>query len=407
VALAQDAGPPREAAPGKKWIQVTKVVNGHDVEEWVEVDEGEALAWPARDQLRLLNTDVVRVDGVDKVTGRARYTHDVRLPGMVYARPLLSPHPVATAEVDVLPAFDVAGIQEARPLGEDGASTVEVRYLGRPVAAAVAHTPERAEDALRAIAVSWQPRPFALTREQALAEGAPQVSASGNVRADRTSGEREEVERALESCDVVVEATYALPVQHHVCLETHGVVAGVRGGEATVYASTQATHGVHQQAAGALKMDKGDVTTRVEHMGGGFGAKFSLGLEGAVACRLSKDLGLPVHLMLTRADEFLMAGNRSGCVQTLKGGAMRSGELVALSSSIDRPGGLGRGSHPGQPYVYTPAVHFTEARAVFTNTDASRAFRAPGHPQASFGIESMMDELAYALGEGSRCVAPT
>jgi xanthine dehydrogenase YagR molybdenum-binding subunit len=393
----QDQGPPREAGPGKKWIKATVVVDGHDTEEWVEVDAGEALAWPARETMRLLNKDIVRIDGADKVTGRARYTHDVRLPGMVYARLLLSPHPAATAEVDVLPAFDIEGVHEARPLGEGGASTVEVGYLGQAVAAVVADTPELAEDGLRAIVVDWRAKPFAVTREQSLAEGAPLVSANGNVRVDRSSGEREEAEVALEACDVVVEATYSVPIQHHVCLETHGVVADVRGGEATVYTSTQATHGVHQQAAGALGMERGDVTALVEHMGGGFGSKFSLGLEGAVACQLSKDLGLPVHLMLTRSDEFLMAGNRSGCVQTLRGGATKSGEFVALISSVDRLGGVGRGSHPGQPYVYTPAVHFTEVRSVFTHMDGSRAFRAPGHPQASFGIESMMDELAYGL----------
>jgi len=392
--------PPRPAGPGKKWIRVSKVVAGVESEEWVEVDDDEEggeedeLAWPPRGEMHVLNRDLPRVDGPDKVTGRARYTHDVRLPGMLYARLLLCPHPTAKFELDLEPARAVPGVKEVRLVTEE-----ETLYLGQPIAAVAATTPEAADDGVRAIRARFEPKPFAVTHEQALAENAAPVGKNGNVRADQTKGDLEAVESALAECDAVVEATYRLPVQHHACLETHGVVVDYSGGDqATVYASTQGTFSVHGEVPKLLGLPAGAVTTVVQHMGGGFGGKFGPDLAGRVACELARDLKTPIHLMLTREAEFLTAGNRSGCVQTLKGGAKKDGTLAALSARVDRLGGIGGGSHGGLPYVYAPRVSFLESRAVHTHTDGSRAFRAPGHPQASFAMESLLDELAYALG---------
>ena len=393
-AFLQDA-PPRPAAPGKKWVKVTKAVDGKDFEEWAEVDDVAGPAWGERGALRLIGHDVARIDGPDKVTGRALYPHDVRLPGMVYARLLLCPHPAAKVELDLEPAKQLAGVVDVRAL----ANSENVRFLGQPIAAVAALTPELAEDGLRAIVARYDVQPFAVTREQALADGAAKVTGQGNVREASTSGDESAVQEALAGCDAVVEATYTLPIQHHACLETHGVVVDYRGGEeATVYASTQGTFSVLEGAPQQLDMPAGQITVLVPNMGGGFGAKFGLGIEGGTACRMAKDLKRPVHLMLTRSDEFLMAGNRSGCVQSLRGGASKDGKLVAVHAQVDQLGGLGRGSYGPMPYVYTAQRAFSKRRSVHTNTDASRAFRAPGHPQASFGTECLMDELAYAVG---------
>jgi xanthine dehydrogenase YagR molybdenum-binding subunit len=102
--------------------------------------------------------------------------------------------------------------------------------------------------------------------------------------------------------------------------------------------------------------------------------------------------------MLTRHDEFAMAGNRSGSWQKLKGGVKKDGTLVALRAMQYRLGGIGDGSQAGQPYIYQAANSYREVFALHTNEDASRAMRAPGHPQASYAIESLMDELAYKIG---------
>jgi xanthine dehydrogenase YagR molybdenum-binding subunit len=133
-------------------------------------------------------------------------------------------------------------------------------------------------------------------------------------------------------------------------------------------------------------------------MGGGFGSKFGIHGEGQLACRLSKQVKAPVKMMLTRHDEFLTAGNRSGSIQKLKAGAGKDGKLRAVSAQQYRLGGIGNGSQAGQPYIYKTESSFHEVSSVHTNEDSSVAMRAPGHPQASFAMESLMDELADKLG---------
>jgi len=349
--------------------------------------------------MRILNQEVPRVDGPAKVTGRAVYSHDVRLPGMLWARVLCCPYPVAKPALDLAPARAVDGAVAVIEV-TDGRPSGWTRYLGQPVAAVAAETPEAADDALRAIGVSWELGDWVVDPEAALEEGAPVVvpEVGANLAHPREDGDEEAAMLLLDECDAVVEAEYVVPVQFHACLETHGVVIDYRGGnEAVVYASTQFTHGSAAEAARILGLAEKDVYTRVDHMGGGFGAKFDLDVPGRIACLLAKEAKRPVHLLLKRADEFLCAGNRSGNRAKLIGGASKDGRFRALVSDVHRHGGLGRGSYPGQPYIYSVEKHFTRMQSVYTHTDANRAMRAPGHPQASFGIESMVDELAWAL----------
>lgn len=356
--------------------------------------------WGPREKLTLLNHHLRRVDGPEKVTGRARYTHDIRLPGMVYARLLLCPHPTAEVTLDCSPATKIPGVLLARGLG--GRNTVKTGYLGQPVAVVAALTPELAEDGIRAIAATYKVLPFALDEDQAVAEGAPKVRKNGNVGEARTKGDLADFEAALAGSAAKLEARYRLPVQHHCSLETHGVVVDFRGGEeATVYASTQGAFTIPGEAAEALGLPAGKVTTIVDYMGGGFGAKFGLGVEGQAACEAALELKRPVHLMLTREDEFLTAGNRSGAVIQVRAGVAKDGTLTALQGEIQRLGGVGGGSFSGFPYIYKlrdeKGLH-SSIRSVYTHFDAARAMRAPGHVQASFAIESALDELGYLAG---------
>lgn len=356
--------------------------------------EDEAPSWGERGKMRLLDHDLLRVDGRVKLAGTAKYGHDVRLSGMVWGRLVCCPVPRAKVEVDVAPALALAGCVAAYPIGEG-----TVSYLGQPVAAVAAETPELAEDAARAVLLAIEELPWAVDAAQAKAEGAPALRRDGNLRQISEQGAREATEEALAACDALVEATYTLPVQHHVCLETHGVVVDYRGGEeATVWASTQHTFGPLEAAARALGLPASKVRVLVEFMGGGFGSKFGLDVPGLHACQLAKLLGRPVHLFVDRPQEFLCTGNRSGSVQRLRGGATSDGRFVALASEMEAYGGLGDGDGTLQPYIYEPERSWTRLSAVHTHTDASRAMRAPGHPQASFAIESMIDELAYAIG---------
>ena len=390
------AAPRQDGAPKpKKKIKTTKVVNGIEQEVEIEVDDVQGVAWRSREELALLGRDQRRVDGPLKVSGRARYTHDVRLPGMLWGRVLPCPIPNADVTLDLEPARQVPGVEAVVALVENRAA-----FLGQPIAAVAARTPEAAEDGIRAIAAQITPRPWAVDRAQAIAENAPKVGREGNLGKENVAGDPGEAEAALAAAEAKVEATYTLPVQHHACLETHGVVVDYRGGEeATVYASTQDTFSIPEEAAELLKLKTSAVTSIVEHMGGGFGSKFGLGIEGRAACLLAKAAGKPVHLMFTRADEFGAGGNRSGSRQALRGGASKDGRIVALVADVEKFGGVGGGSFPGRgPYIYSVEKSCVRSRSVFTNTDSARAMRAPGHPQASFGMESLVDELAYAIG---------
>ncbi len=351
-------------------------------------------SWGERSAHTLVNKDVPRVDGPAKVSGRAVYAHDVRLPGMLFARVLCSPYPVATVEIDVEAAKKLPGVGAVVDMG-----VKSVRWLGQPVAAVAADTPERADDALRALAPKWAPGKWAVDRKQALADGAPAVGKKGNRGKENSQGDRAETEAGMQGAAGVVEAVYSVPVQHHVCLETHGVTVDYRGGaEAKVYASTQATFGISKDAADVLGLTAESVETLVEYMGGGFGSKFDMGFEGQLACQLAKQAGKPVHLLLTRPAEFTSAGNRSGARVALKGAIGKDGQLLALVSEVEKYGGLGEGAHARQPYIYGFEKSYTKSFGVLTHTDSSRAMRAPGHPQASFAIESLIDELSYKVG---------
>jgi len=386
-----------------KKIKVTRQVNGIDTEVEIEVeDTGEAgPKWGPNDKHAILNKPLKRVDGPLKVTGVAKYTYDVRPKGMLFGRILRSPH--ARAKVK---SIDLSGAKAVAGAFAVEHTIKEALHEGAPIAAVAAPTPELAEDALRAIKVEWEATDFVVRPEDAMKPGAPKVLPDSekprikdNVRFENTAGERDKAEEALKGADVIVEAEYRTPMQHHVCLETHGITVDYRGGdEATVYASTQGTHTIPGDAAKALGLGQSKVLSVVEHMGGGFGAKFGIGVEGQLACKLSKEAKVPVRMMLTRADEFLFAGNRSGSWQKLKAGAKKDGTLVGMVATQHRLGGIGNGNQAGQPYIYTVAASFREMSAIHTNEDASRAFRAPGHPQASYAIESLIDDIAHKLG---------
>lgn len=358
-------------------------------------------SWTPRKDMTVLNRDIPRIDGPDKVTGRARYSHDMRLPNMVYARLVLAKTPRATVdEIDVTAARAIEGVVH---VGIQKAAGDDLAYLGDDsvVAYVAAETPEAAQDGARAVRFLLSPKAPVVTREQALDPEAPSITRRGNVRAGRGPRGADEAEAALEKSAHSIRATYTLPIQHHVCLETHGCVVDfdAEAGEATVYASTQMVSGNAGMFAGLLGLDASKVRIVCQHMGGGFGSKFGPDLQGSLACTIAKATGRPVHLMLDRPQEFQMAGNRSGTHAEVALGCDAEGTLTAAAGSIDKLGGVGGGSFPGFPYIYECPTA-AQVRSVHTALDSNRAMRAPGHPQASFVMESAIDELAYAVGIG-------
>ncbi|HEX2271170.1 MAG TPA: xanthine dehydrogenase family protein molybdopterin-binding subunit, partial [Pyrinomonadaceae bacterium] len=376
-------------------IRVPRVVNGVEQMVEIEVDEDSGPGWGPNDKHKLLNQRITRVDGPLKVTGVARYTYDQRLPGMLHGRILRCPHGHArVTKIDTEAAAKIPGVKAIVE-----APLKELRFAGAPVAAVAATTPEIAGDALRAIKVTYEVLPHVVHAQDAIKPGAPKVVAEeNNLQEKAKNGDPAKVEAAFATADEIVEEEYLSPRIHHACLETHGMVVDYRGGDtATIYASTQGTFTIPADAAKELGLQQSAVTSSVEHMGGGFGSKFGIGVEGMLACRLSKQTKAPVKMMLTRYDEFVMAGNRSAAWQKLKAGVKKDGTIVAMQARQYRLGGIGQGSQAGQPYIYSMGDAYREIYALHTNEDSAIAMRAPGHPQASFAVESLIDELAYKI----------
>ncbi len=392
--MQQQAQPSPSPKPKKK-IRVPRVVNGVEQMVEIEVDEDSGPGWGPNDKHTLLNKRITRVDGPLKAAGAARYTYDYRLPGMLYGRILRCPHGHArVTKLDTDAASKIPGVKAIIQ-----APLTELRFAGAPVAAVAATTPEIAGDALRAIKVTYEVLPHVVHATEAIKPGAPKVVAEEqNLQEKAKNGDLKKVEAAFATADEIIEAEYTSPRIHHACLETHGMVVDYRGGNtATIYASTQGTFTIPGDAAKELGLQQSDVTSSVEHMGGGFGSKFGIGVEGMFACRLSKQTKAPVKMMLTRYDEFVMAGNRSAAWQKLKAGVKKDGTIVALQARQYRLGGIGQGSQSGQPFIYTMGDTYREIFALHTNEDSSVAMRAPGYPQASFAAESLVDELAHKI----------
>lgn len=414
----------QQAPVKKKKIKVPRVVNGVETMVEIEVDDVSGPGWGPNDKHTLLNHHIRRVDGPIKVSGVAEYTFDKRAPGMLYGRVLRSPHAHARVlKIDSSAAQSIPGVRaivavtDAQVIKEankaiteadkknptdigtaQAAPTPTVNFAGEPVAAVAADTVEIAADAIRAIKVQYEVLPHVIRAEDAMKDGAPKVYPEGNIEPKDKRGDLAKTEEALSKGEVTIEAEYRTPIIHHSSLETHGNMVDYRGDSAIVYASTQGTFTIPGDAAKELDLPQSAVTAIVDHMGGGFGSKFGIGIEGALACRLSKKAKAPVRLMLTRKDEFLLAGNRSGSWQKFKAAANRDGTLVGLHAIQYQLGGLGDGSQARQPYIYTVANSYDERIAIHTHEDPSRAMRAPGHPQASFAMESLMDDLAAKLG---------
>ncbi len=282
----------------------------------------ETLSWGPNDQHRLLNTRLPRVDFPYKTTGTADYAHDAKFPGMLHGRILISPHASArVTSLDLSPALKIPGVKAAVARVDPGDT---LRFEGDPIAAVAAITPEIAEDAILAIDVKYDVLPHAVTAEDAIKPGAAPIfpndrSVKNNTRHANQRGDADAVESALNSSDVVVQADYRTPILHHCCLETHVMAIDFSGGDsATVHGSTQGTFSLPGDAARALGLEQSNVIGIDHYMGGGFGSKGGIGVEGQLACELSRQLGVPVKMALPRRDEFLMAGNGSGSWQKFR-----------------------------------------------------------------------------------------
>lgn len=402
----------------------------------VPFDEPPQLA--ENDKLKSIGKRVNRLDALAKVTGRAKYTFDIQLPGMLWAKRVMSPFAHAKVlEVDTSAAEKLPGVKAVHvlervfqsaqlrdPNAEKGNKYPTIRYAGQPIAAVAAINERVAEQACKLIRVKFEMLPHVTEIDEAMKETAPLVfpgpveqpgtaggggaprglPQKGNIRGPNI-GERGakpvgDVEKGLAEADVVVDAEFRTQVQTHVPMETHGIVADWRDDGLTIYASTQHTNSVRDEAAEHFDLPKSKIRVISDFTGGGFGAKYGINSFGLLAIELSRKAKAPVRLMLDRREEHISAGNRPNSIQKVRIGAKKDGTLTAINVKSWGSGGVAGGAGIGFCYstLYPCPNIYTEQYDVFTNAGPCAAFRAPGQAQGIFSLEQAIDEIAEKIG---------
>jgi CO/xanthine dehydrogenase Mo-binding subunit len=384
-----------------RFVRTQKEMEGRYEDVWVLVDEtDETQSWPPDAELDLVGKPTPRQDGAARAAGRARFTVDVVLAGMLHAAVLRSP--VAHGRVrslDLEAALAVPGVRAAIGPESDLSLTTrspllaaEPGYAGQPIAAVAADTPEAALAGVEALALDLEVLPHVVDPQEALNDQRFTSDPSDDARGD--------AETALAAAEVRVELELETPAHVQTSLEPHGAVASWDGGQLTAWVSTQGMFSARDELAAAFGLRKDDVRVRTEFVGGGFGAKQGAGFEGLAAAELSRIAGRPVRLVNDRHAEQVDGGRRAATRQTVRLGARRDGTITAIDADAVVAMGQGGWVFP----VMIPArtlYRCADVRAltfpVKINLRAQNAFRAPGVMEGVTAFEQAMDELALAL----------
>ncbi|MBI4456072.1 MAG: xanthine dehydrogenase family protein molybdopterin-binding subunit [Acidobacteria bacterium] len=360
-----------------------------------------------------------RIDAVERVTGRARYAGDLRFPNMLYARVLRSPHPHARIRrIDMSKALALPGVKavltrENCQVVWSGGDTRNKRYLfnnpvrfvGDPVAAVATTDRHLAEEALKRIVVDYEVLDFILDPEEALKPGAVEIQPGGNL-SPNSKGQREaesyrrgDVEKGFADSDHVFEDLYVSKHVNNAQMEPRVSIAHWEGDKLTVWASTQGISNCQADMAKDLNLLPEQVRVICEYMGGGFGNKNQNHDFDLMAAVLSKETGRPVKLEFTRKEDYIGVHGRWPTRQYYKVGVNNDGTLQAIQ--LRGYSGMGpyrksSGDIAGTELYHCPNVEKT-VHPVYTNMSVGANFRGPAYPQGIFGIESMMDHIAYQL----------
>jgi CO/xanthine dehydrogenase Mo-binding subunit len=392
----------------------------------------------SRTGYKWVGTRPVRHDGLDKVTGRARFGADFATAGMLHGAVLRSPHAHAQIlSIDYSEALAIPGVKaiitgaDLPQLGHDqveggeGEATYrdlsrnllaqdKVLYEGHAIAAVAAVTLRLAQEAAQMIRVEYHVLEPVLSLEHAMAADAPllheDLFTSGlDTPPERPSNisarhliDRGDLESGWKQADVVVEREYNTKAVHQGYIEPHAVVAQVgEDGRSTLWCSSQGHFVIRTLTANVLGWDPGDMKVIPAEIGGGFGGKTTVYLE-PLAALLSRRAGRAVKMVMTRHEVFRATGPTSGAIMRIKMGARRDGTLVAAGAWMVYEAGAFPGSPigPGVMSVFAPYdipnVRI-EGYDVVVNKPKVAAYRAPGAPMAAFAAESVVDELAEQL----------
>ncbi len=377
----------------------------------------------------------VRKDAVAKVTGKARYTDDFIMPGMLHAKYVRSPvgHGIVKSldakEALALPGVEAVFTYEDVPdivyataghpfslevdhqdVADRKLLTKHVRYHGDEVAIVVARDPLTAEEAARKVKVEYEEFPVCVTHEAALAHDAPKIHAGGNVIKSHSFEVGGNLDQALSESDVVVEGEFKTPVVQHCHMENHTAYAYMDDHEhIVVVSSTQIPHICRRIVGEALGISWGRVRVIKPYIGGGFGNKQDVVLEPMAAFLTMKMDGAPVKLELNREECLVSTRTRHSTKSRCRIGATRDGALKGIDldlvsntgayashgHSIPSAGGAKSVNlYPRNVVKYSALTHYA-------NIPSAGAMRAYGSPQVIFAIESAMEDAARAIGMDS------
>ncbi|PKK90333.1 MAG: xanthine dehydrogenase [Candidatus Wallbacteria bacterium HGW-Wallbacteria-1] len=376
-----------------------------------------------------------RIDAAEKLTGQAIYAGDMKLPGMLQARVLQSPHASANIKsIDISAAIALPGVH-AVLTGADldyrvGLYLVDkyvmargrVRHYGEAVAAVAAETQAIADRAIELIMVDYEVLEPVLGPVEAMAENAPLVHPDlesydyvkavftpkpGTNIANHTKLRKGDVERGFAEADFIVEREYTNPSVQHVPMETHVAIGQWKiGDRVDIWTSAQSAFTVRNLFCHTFGLPHSNVRVTIPHVGGGFGGKAGISLE-PLACLLSRAAkGRPVMLRATREEEFSLLACRSGLVYRIRTGVRRDGRITAQKMTMYWDSGAyadyavnvtrASGYSAAGPYEIPNA--WLDAFTIYTNKPFGTAYRGFGHVEFSWGLERHMNLLARTIG---------
>jgi CO/xanthine dehydrogenase Mo-binding subunit len=381
---------------------------------------------PRTHQFKVVGTRPLRPDGVDKVTGRAKFGADAVAPGMLIGKILRSPHPHArirkihTAKAAKLPGVKAIVTRDDFPKEVDASlkdvlynvmAREKALYDGHAVAAVAATSAAIARKALKLIEVDYEILPHVTDVDEAMKPGAPILHADmitegvepAPTKPSNVAGRHEfghgDPETGFKRADHVIERVFKTEATHQGYIEPHACLASVgTDGSGELWVCTQGHFMVRDTCAALLGMDVSRLRVTASEIGGGFGGKTTVFIE-PVALALSRKAGKPVKVVMSREEVFRASGPTSSTSMTVKIGVTNAGRITGAFAELRFQGGAFTGSPVVLGAMSAFACYDLEhvkvvGYDVVANRPKQAAYRAPGAPMVAFAVESVLDELA-------------
>ncbi|MDA7430745.1 xanthine dehydrogenase family protein molybdopterin-binding subunit [Primorskyibacter aestuariivivens] len=380
-------------------------------------------------EFKLVGTRPDRPDGLDKVTGRARYGADISAPGMLWGAVVRSPHAHARiVKIDASKALAMDGVKavvtradfptgltgDAWNLQENTMAGERALYDGHAVAAVAAISKTLAEDAARLVEVEYEILPHVTDVDEAMAEGAPVIREGA---ADATVPEgmhpnvvkymefgRGDIEAGFAEADLVKEHTFKTEAAHQGYIEPHACLGQLgEDGKGEMWVCTQGQWYIRKMCADVLGLDGAQLRVTPSEIGGGFGGKTTIFMEPLPLALSKKTGGRPVKIVMSRSEVLRATGPTASASMDVKIGMKKDGTITAGRAEFRMQGG----AFPGAPVdmaLYCAFAGYNVPNLehvgydVLANRPKCAAYRAPGSPMAAFAVESLVDELCRELG---------